>query len=136
VGTLRIHSSAKDDFQRLYDSDPLAARAVATFFREANANPDLLDTFTIHNYGKNGVAEYDVSIWVTQQKKGRNLWRVDIYEVDRLTGEPYRFVYGFFPPSDHIILGIGKHDGKPTDFYDDEGHPFTSRVIKVYDSIR
>jgi len=133
--TLKIHRSAGPDFQGLYEDDPKAAKLVAEFIEQAKETPELLDTFTDHGYGKERSATYHVSKWLDQWHKGRNLWRVKIWHLEN-QGKFYRIVYAFDPPDAYYILGITTHDqNDPKDFYDDESHAFTKRVVDVYDAL-
>ena len=133
MGSLLIDSSARADFQQLYDTDKFAAAKIAEFIRQAKLTPALLDTFTQQGHGEAGADAHYVGMWQEQQRQGRNLWRVSLWEVDSTTRVAYRIIYAFDPPDRHIILGVAKHDGIPTDFYDDNAHPFTQRIIDIYD---
>jgi len=130
VATIRFHADAVADLDGIWESDPEAVAVIEALLQEAKANPLVLDTFTVHQFGEERVEPYRVSRWVGQQNQGRNLWALKIWELE--DGWPkYRIVYAFHPQTHvHSVLGVFTRD-----FDYDESDPRTQRVLRVYDRL-
>jgi hypothetical protein len=130
VPTLKFHRDAKADLDAIWDSDPDAAATITTLLQEAKTNQSILDSFSCQDFGLSGFERYHVTQWFEQQRKGRNLWRLKVWELE---GEwpLYRVIYAFHPLT-HIyyVLGVFKRD-----FNYDETDPRTQRVLAVYDRL-
>ena len=116
-------------FELIWNSDPDAAAVITALLQEAKANTAVLDSFTSHDFGA-CQSTYHISRWAEQQRKGRNLWRLKIWE---LQDQPpfYRVVYAFHPQEHiHYILGVFDRDSNY-----DENDARTQRVLAVYDRL-
>ena len=74
IASLIIHDDAKADLLALRRSEPRTAGRVLALLEQLEDDPDLLDRLTQHHYGS---ADFHVSRWQTQWRKGRNLWRIE-----------------------------------------------------------
>ncbi|MBV2234497.1 MAG: hypothetical protein KUL75_03020 [Sterolibacterium sp.] len=127
---LFIHNDAEDDLERLWDSEPAAAAQVAVLLEELEGNPDLLDRLTQQDFGAYGLEDFHVSKWKEQQRKGRNLWRLKIWDLED-KGIRYRIVYAFMPrQQDYSVLGI-----VPREFDYDASHEITRRIVAAYENL-
>ena len=103
---------------------------IVALIHELQGDKDLLDRLTQHGYGADGTADFDVSMWVGEQKRGRNLWRLKALDLEG-KGLPYRVIYAFEPSlKRHKILAIA-----PRSFNYDENHPLTQRIRDAYDKV-
>ncbi len=132
VFTLCYHPNARTDLAELRRRQPAAAAAIAALLEQAAADQDMLDSFTVHDFGAHGQADYHVARLAEQQGAGRdrNLWRIKIWglEDQRLH---YRIVYALDPRiSRYTVLGI-----VPREFNYDESHPLTQRIVAAYDDL-
>ena len=128
-----VHRDARADIQAIGSQD--VAAKIYVFLDEARSSPDLLDTFTAHNFGTSGFDQHHVSRWEEQQFQGRNLWRIKLFALED-EHHYYRIVYAFDPRThDHYVLGVAKRDLKEPGHFDyTNEHPFTQRVVAVYDN--
>lgn len=127
---LFIHNDAEDDLERLWESEPVAAAQVAVLLEELEGNPDLLDRLTQQDFGAYGLEDFHVSEWKEQQRKGRNLWRLKIWDLED-KGIRYRIVYAFMPrQQDYSVLGI-----VPREFDYDASHELTRRIVAAYENL-
>jgi len=127
---LFIHNDAEDDLERLWDSEPVAAAQVAALLEELEGNTDLLDRLTQQDFGAYGLEDFHVSEWKEQQRKGRNLWRLKIWDLED-KGIRYRIVYAFMTrQQDYSVLGI-----VPRDFNYDASHELTRRIVAAYENL-
>ena len=95
-----LHRGAKADLDDLWVSDPFAAATIYALLQEAKANQRVLETFSSHDFGAYETDRYHVAAWAEQQRKGRNLWRLKIWQLER-HGVRRRVVYALGP-------GVGK----------------------------
>lgn len=127
---LFIHTDAEDDLDGLWKTDPRSAARITVFLQELRGNEDLLDRLTCHDWGEKGVDPFNSQMWWTQQKRGRNLWRLKLWELE-LEGKQYRIVYAFVPQKGHhYVLGILPR--KNGDFNYEDGDPRTQRILNAY----
>jgi hypothetical protein len=129
VRRLYIHSDAKADLAAIAEHDlPTAARIYAVL-EQVQANPALMDSLTQHDYGFAGTADFNVSLWKSQQyKNNRNLWRLKIWDLEEKQIR-YRVVYAFQPETQKLfVLGVSRRRD-----FDYEYDEFTQRVTDCYD---
>lgn len=131
MSSIRLHRSALADLESIWESDPGGAAAIEALLQEAKANKAILDSFTVHKFGAERVEPYQVSRWVEQQNKGRNLWAIKIWELEDKWPK-YRIVYAFHPQTHaHYVLGVFTRD-----FNYDEGDERTQRILGVYERLQ
>ena len=127
---LFVHDDAKADLLALRDSDPQAAGGILALLEQLEGDPDLLDRLTQHDYGAYGPADFHVSKWQSQWQKGRNLWRLKVWDLEE-KGLRYRIVYAFEPRKQHYhVLAIA-----PREFDYDEKHPISQRILRAYEEL-
>lgn len=127
-----IHEDAQKDLEAI--GNEWIADKIYAFLQEAREKPELLDTFTVDGHPRFGVDQHDVRQWVTQQKRGRNLWRINLVAIEN-SKRHYRIVYAVSPRKrDHFVLGVVNHDGRTFDYEPDDA--FTERIVAVYDSLQ
>ncbi|MFB1488915.1 MULTISPECIES: hypothetical protein [unclassified Thiocapsa] len=91
---------------------------------------DLLDRLTQHDYGAHRSADFHVSKWFEQWNKGRDLWRLKVWDLED-KGLRYRVVYAFAPKQHHYhVLAIA-----PRKFDYDSSHPFSQRILRAYQEL-
>ncbi len=128
--SLIVHDDAAADIKSLFDSEPDTAGCVVSLLQELKGDPDLMDRLTQIDYGAYETAKFHVDAWWAEQKKGRNLWRLKIWDLEnqRL---PYRIIYAFEPMlKKHHVLAVVNRD-----FDYDKDHPVTQRIRNAYDEI-
>lgn len=72
--TIRLHRDAVNDLAEIWEADPETAAVIEALLQEAKSNRAVLESLTVHLFGKDHVERYRVTKWVAQQDKGRNLW--------------------------------------------------------------
>ena len=127
---LFIHVDAKVDLERLWKEAPKAAARLAALLEELEGNQDLLDRLTQHDFGNYGTADFHVSKWIDQWNRGRDLWRLKVWDLED-KGLQYRVVYAFMPgKSQYHVLGIVSRD-----FDYDPNHELSRRIIAAYENL-
>jgi len=130
VATIVLHRAAKADLEELWDSAPEVAAGIFAVLEEAKQNQAVMETLTTHDFGAYQTDRYHVSVWAAQQSKGRNLWRLKIWEFERHAIK-YRVIYAFDPRIQrYFVLGVFDRD-----FNYDESDARTKRVIEAYDRL-
>lgn len=125
-----LHRGAQADLEALWDEDSDAAAAIYALLQEVKGNQALLDVLTTHDFGAHGTNRFHVSEWTAEQRKGRNLWRLKIWELED-QGIRYRVVYAFDPRLHrHFVLGIVDRD-----FNYDESDSRAQRILAAYDRL-
>lgn len=103
---------------------------IVALLQELQGDPDLLDRLTQHDYGAHKSARFHVSQWFGEQRRGRNLWRLKSWDLQK-QGLHYRVIYAFEPKLKRInILAVA-----PRDFNYDKNHKLTKRIQDTYDKI-
>ena len=127
---LFIHRDAVADLVALRAVDGRSAARILALLETLKDDPDLLDRLTQHEYGRGRVAEIHVSRWIEQWNKGRNLWRLKIWDLEG-KGVRQRIVYAFEPTTGkHHVLGV-----VPREFNNDSDHPLSRRIFAAYDDL-
>ncbi|MDZ7750148.1 MAG: hypothetical protein U5S82_00455 [Gammaproteobacteria bacterium] len=127
---LFLHDDAVADLDTLWLTDFDVAKRITVLLEELKGNQGLLDRLTQHKYGANRSADFDVSKWQEQWHKGRNLWRLKIWDLED-TGLRYRVIYAFDPKKHHYyILAVA-----PRSFNYAEAHPLTVRIRRAYEEL-
>ena len=127
---LFVHDDAERDLEKLWDEAPDAAARIGVLLQELEENQDLLDRLTQHDFGNYRTAEFHVSKWLNQWNKGRDLWRLKVWDLED-KGLQYRIVYAFVPgKSQYHVLGIVSRD-----FDYDSSHPLSRRIIAAYQNL-
>lgn len=91
---------------------------------------DLLDRLTQHDFGAYGTAEVHVSKWQEQWRKGNDLWRLKVWDLED-KGLRYRVIYAFIPRKRHYhVLAFA-----PRSFNYDSSHPLTQRILGAYQAL-
>lgn len=125
-----IALAAKEDLAAIADDDPETEAEIAVLLQELKGNQQLLDALTIKDFGVTREASFHVDKWVEQQNKGRNLWRLKIWNLEDI-GIRYRVIYALDPRvSRYYILAILHRD-----FDYDENHPRVCKLLDTYDRL-
>lgn len=124
---LFVHDDAKADLLALRVSEPQAAGRILALLEQLEGDPDLLDRLTQHDYSS---ADIHVSRWQSQWRKGRNLWRLKVWDLES-KGIHYRIIYAFEPKKQHYhVLAIA-----PREFDYDADHPIGQRILRAYEEL-
>jgi len=97
--------------------------------QEIKADERLVDSLTIHRFGKAGGEKIGVTKWLAHWYAGRALWSLKIWELENM-GIRYRVIYYFAPLETFYVLGI-----VPRSFDYDDDHPLTKRILAAYDAL-
>ena len=128
--SLIVHTDAEQDLEGLWSSDAKAAATILAFLEELGGDQDLLDRLTQHDYGHRKDAAIHVSKWFEFWNKGKDLWRLKIWSLER-EGRQYRVIYAYVPSRrEYQILAIA-----PRDFDYDIHHPLSQRLLRAYQDI-
>lgn len=128
--SLQIHEDAEADLETLYRRSPRVAARILALLQEVEANQDLLDRLTQQNFGRDHTADFHVARWIEQWNKGKNLWRLKLWDLED-KGIRYRVVYAFVPQhSRYHVLGI-----VPRSFNYEEDHPLTIRILAAREAL-
>lgn len=117
--SLQVHQEAENDLDALWA-------------RNEEAAADVLDRLNQHNFHGNEDAPFDVSQWHSQQRQGRNLWRVKLWSLE-YSGTKIRIFYAFDSKT-HTFYVLAITD-RSEDNYDDESHPTTQRIKRLYQQL-
>ena len=124
---LFIHNDAEADLEALWHTAPQAAARIAALLEELKGNADLLDRLTQHHFGHYRTAPFHVSKWVEQWNKGKDLWRLKVWDLEA-KGLRQRVVYAFIPGMRrYYVLGI-----VPREFNYESSHPLSRRILAAY----
>jgi hypothetical protein len=127
---LFVHDDAEDDLNALWDEAPETAARITVLLEELEGNQDLLDRLTQHDFGAYGSRDFHVSKWIEQWRKGKDLWRLKVWELEK-TGVRYRIVYAFVPGKGHYhVLGI-----VPREFNYEADHELSRRILTAYENL-
>lgn len=129
--SLFIHDDAKADLTALLEKDPRAAGRILALLEQLEGDSDLLDRLTEHDYGARGRAEFHVSKWQEQWHKGRDLWRLKVWDLEN-KGLRYRIVYAFVPLKRryHVLAVTPRRD-----FNYEERDPLSQRIFRAYEEL-
>lgn len=127
---LIVHNDARDDLEKLWDVEPVAAARIAVLLEELEGDSDLLDRLTQHDFGAYHTEDFHVSKWQEQWRKGKDLWRLKVWDLED-KGLRYRVVYAFMPrQKDYYVLGIVQRD-----FNYEPNHELTRRILAAYENL-
>lgn len=127
---LFIHDDAKADLLSLRNDDPKAAGRIIALLEQLEGDPDLLDRLTQHDYGAYGSADFHVSKWQKQYRKGRDLWRLKVWDLEN-AGIRHRVIYAFESKTHYYhVLAIA-----PREFNYDDDHIISRRIIRTYEEL-
>lgn len=94
-----IHKSAKEDLERLWQSDAAAAATVAVVLQELQGNPRAAARLIAH--GETDVGSHLVNMRRWQVAKPHPLWRLRILDSPATS---YRVVYGYHAQTRQICV--------------------------------
>ena len=127
---LFVHDDAEDDLNALWDQAPETAARITVLLEELEGNQDLLDRLTQHDFGAYGSRDFHVSKWIEQWRKGKDLWRLKVWELEK-TGVRYRIVYAFVPgKGQDPVLGIVTRE-----FNYEADHELSRRILTAYENL-
>lgn len=125
------HRDAVKDLREIKLVEPFAYFRIIALLEQIKADAALLDAITDHDFGAHGAKPFNVKKWIEHWKKGTNLWRIRVWDLDD-KGMPYRIIYGYeISRSRYHILGVIHH----RNFNYEPTHPFTKRVLRAYDEV-
>jgi hypothetical protein len=125
-----IHEDAEADLDALWEIDEDSTADIEALLEQAACDQKLLDTLTARDFGSGRSEEFHVEKWFEQQRKGRNLWRLKIWDLED-RGIRYRIIYALDPRiSRYHVLGVVQRD-----FNYDERDARTQRILAAYDEL-
>ena len=130
VYSIVVATAAKNDLAAIAETDPETGAEILALLHELKGSQQLLDALTIKDFGLARDVAFHVDRWSAQQRKGRNLWRLKIWNLEDL-GIRYRILYALDPRiSRYFVLAILHRD-----FNYDEKHPRVRQLIDTYDRL-
>jgi mRNA-degrading endonuclease RelE of RelBE toxin-antitoxin system len=130
VYSIVIHTAAKQDLAEIGLDDPDTENDIYALLQEVKGSQELLCALTIKDFGLTRDSDFHVDLWTAQQQKGRNLWRLKLWDLEDL-GIRYRVIYAFDNRiSRYFVLAVLHRD-----FNYDETHPRCKQLIEVYDRL-
>lgn len=130
VYSIVIAVAAKEDLAAIAQDDPETEAEIVAVLQELKGNQALLDALTVKDFGLAHDAPFHVDAWTAQQRQGRNLWRLKIWDLEDI-GIRYRVVYALDPQiSRYYILAVLHRD-----FDYDEDHPRVKKLLATYDRL-
>jgi hypothetical protein len=130
VYALKVANAAVTDINDISTHDPVAAARIRAVLQEINGSQRLLGALTSRDFGLTRNENFHVAAWDSQQNKGRNLWRLKVWDLEaqRLR---YRVVYALDPRNScHYVLAVLDRE-----FNYDESHPRVRQLLELYDRI-
>lgn len=128
--SLILSEGAESDLDDLWQDEETAAADIEVLLQEVQGSQYLLDMLTAHDFGAHESEKFHVSKWFGQQNKGRNLWRLKVWDLEK-HGLKYRVIYALDPRVQRYhILGIVHRD-----FDYDENDERTVRIFDEYDRL-
>ena len=129
---LFICEDAENDLEELWELAPKVAARITVLLEELKGNQDLLDRLTQHDFGYSGTADFHVSRWYEHWNKGKDLYRLKVWELEELGAKlRYRIVYAFLPRKNHYhVLAV-----VPREFNYESNSPYTIRILKSYEEL-
>jgi mRNA-degrading endonuclease RelE of RelBE toxin-antitoxin system len=130
VYSIVIHTAAKRDLAEIGRNAPDTENDIYALLQEVKGNQDLLAALTVKDFGLAREADFHVDSWVAQHQKGRNLWRLKLWDLEDL-GIRYRVIYAFDNRiSRYFVLAV-LHRA----FNYDEANPRCKQLLEVYDRL-
>lgn len=130
---LRIHDHAEEDLEGIRQADADGAYLLLTLLDELQGDQDLLDRLSQNGYdvrdSDDWAANFNVQAVVSQQERGRNLWRLKSWDFG---ASLYRVVYAFQPQlRTYVVLGV--FDKRIFNYELD--NPLTGRIVADYQDL-
>lgn len=88
---LSIDAEAEADIEALWAKDPGAAARIVVVLEEIAGDLELLDCLTLDEY--TDYDRFDVSIYVSMNRRRLNVKRLKIFELETGAAVPYRVIY-------------------------------------------
>ncbi|MGY6555737.1 MAG: hypothetical protein ACXIUM_14560 [Wenzhouxiangella sp.] len=112
-------------------TEPQTAGRILALLEQIGGDQRLLDSLTVHDFGNRGTEDFHVSRWQEQWRKGRDLWRLKAWDLER-QGLQYRIVYAYLPGKlKYFVLAIA-----PREFDYDATHPIGQRILHAYQELQ
>ncbi|MBI5618776.1 MAG: type II toxin-antitoxin system RelE/ParE family toxin [Gammaproteobacteria bacterium] len=130
VGRVTFHPDAADDLRKLAQTDRRAAARIVAFFQQAKADPRIIDSLLVHDFGTAySGSPYHIGKWNNFWRVGSDIWILKFWKAP---GSQYRVIYGYVPQTQqfHVLAVAHRNfDYRP-------GHPVTARVKRAYEELR
>ncbi len=115
------------DLEDLSATDPKVAARLHQLLEAVQADRNLLDLLTVHDFGADQREIFHVSRWQEYWRDDKDLWRLKLWELEH-QGHPYRIIYALKRGTgNYFVLGILHRD-----FNYDPNHPATQRILRAY----
>lgn len=130
--TLSFHPDGARDLASLQGFRPKVADRILATLEEIKADKSLLDALTTHGFGEAKDEKFRISKWLSQWRRGRDLWSLKIWELEDM-GIRYRVIYCYMPDElAYYILAITPRDAA----YGDDTDELTTRILQAYASLK
>jgi hypothetical protein len=127
VYTLTVHRHAEEDLTALRLGEPAVAATIIAVLQEIQHDQSLLDSLLDHDFGADGTETFHVNKWLEFWRKNFDIWRLKIWELERLR-KRYRIIYAYeIPTRSFHVLGIVSRD-----FDYDPTDPRSQRILRAY----
>jgi hypothetical protein len=130
VYKLQVAKRALQDIEEIYSRDRVGAARIRAILQEVNGSQRLLGALTSRDFGLAKDEKFHVSAWQAQQKQGRNLWRMKVWDLEAQHLR-YRIVYALDPRNScHYVLAVLERE-----FDYDDTHPRVRELLELYDRL-
>jgi hypothetical protein len=121
---------AEADLNQLAQSEHQLAARLHVLLKEVQADRELLDMLTVHDFGADGRELFHVSRWQEHWRQDKDIWRLKFWELEH-QGLPYRVIYALKRGTgDHYVLAVAHRD-----FNYEPNHPTTQRILRAYEEL-
>jgi hypothetical protein len=121
---------AEADLNQLAQSVHQLAARLYVLLKEVQADRELLDMLTVHDFGADGRELFHVSRWQEHWRQDKDIWRLKFWELEH-QGLPYRVINALKRGArDHYVLAIAQRD-----FNYEPNHPTTQRILRAYEEL-
>jgi len=127
---LLFHRDAEADLAQLAQSEPQLAARLYVLLKEVQADRELLDMLTSHDFGADGGELFHASRWQQHWHQDKDIWRLKFWELEN-QGISYRVIYSLKRGTgDHHVLAVAHRS-----FNYDPNHPTTQRILRAYEEL-
>jgi hypothetical protein len=134
VYTLVVHAHARDDVEKLWQSEPRVAARLEVLLQEIKGDQQKLSSLLDHNFGERENAPYHVSRWQAlwaARGGARDLWRLKVWDLERI-GLRYRVIYAY----EIRLLRFHVLAVLPRDWDYDLRDDRSRRILDAYEDLR
>lgn len=129
---VELHDDAKEDLKSIRCIDSVNAARLVALLQELNTDEDLRDRLLDRNSDEDD--RIHIMRWVEQFNKGKNLYRIKVWDEQIERYMPYRVIYAYLPHDpifNYVVLAIVHRK----DFNYESTNNYTHRILRAYDDL-